>query len=694
MLQGSSNWGMNYPGRHQQNVRNERPFGLSMQHQLQAFRGLSAGSGNSAPSNQTSVIQRGERCQSRSTQQPSSSGTNDHVQVKVESPNVHQAWAHAQTLKIQQHLMREREAFQRNQPHWSDFMVNKNMFRPHLDPGYLGEAAQPYSFYEAKNDKNYNMTLYNQYCKKEETESRMESVYQSHNLPLVPDGRHRIGVDGRNIMEGRHLDISQQLNVLSSRGVNVNNDYQSNVNLDRRTKEACKTIKNSPNSPFSTDVFPSSSTTAMAPLIPPSTQYYTPSRDYQDSSKSGSPPDLQLPVGTRPVSPDTTQGWVPDLQTLARFEYDSTLQQSLPLQTTANLAENFDEALSSANNDMESMTSNIGSQVVPDYLPDLSDLETLLSESMTDQSDLSVISSGFRAADNLLDFDNDVMFGPPHSGSLHNITDKKKRNYDDLLEDTKVPEFRPPSPKRPVLGLGSSIPLKKRRRMYQLEYPIEHGINKKMLPVLTLTGEEELQLIDYIDRIEEYQNKRVEFLLRNFRSYRELLISYLNCTKLDSKVPFSKKIENKLCILGLEFTKTNAAKMFTEMNSLGTDVRRILLHSTYPPLYVIFFSILEGNTGQRTWVEQQGKTLYITAKTHSLIMDDAKGLIDVRSISIKVNIYFLVKSCSVGLFDRVMDKYVGVQTSKDLSYSIFLDYLEQNFSCRSNITILGNFTQS
>ena len=649
MFHGSSNWGgTNFPGRHQPNVRNDGPFELSMQHQLHAIRGLGAASGNHAPSNQTSVIQRGERCQDRSAQQPSSSGVNDHVQVKVESPNVPQAWARAQTLKIQQQLMRERDAFQRSQPHWSDFMLAKNMFRSHLDPGYMGGAAQQYSYYGTKNEKNYNMSLYNQYCKKEEADNRMDTVYQGHNLPLVQDGRHRIGVDERNIMEGRHafesskhsnkhLDISQQLNNFSSRGVNVNN--QSNAIIDRRPKEAGNTIKNSPNSPFSSDVFPSSSTTAMA-LLPPSAQYDTSSiAAYQDSSNSGSPPASQvLPKETGPVSPDTTQGWVPDLQTLARFEYDSTLQQSLPLQTSTNLAENFDEALSSGHNDFESMTSNIGSQVVPDYLPDLSDLETLLSESITDQSDLSVISSGFRAADNLLDFENDGMFGPPHHhSSLHDITDKKKRNYDDSLEDTKVPEFQPPSPKRQVLELGSSIPLKKRRRMYQLEYPIEHGINKKVLPVLTFTGEEELQLIDYIDRIEEYQNKRVEFLLRNFRSYRELLISYLNCTKLDSKVPFSKKIENTLCILGLEFTKANAAKMFAEMNSLSTDTRRTVLHSTYPPLYVIFFSILEGNTGQRTWIEQQEKTLYITRKTHSLIMDDAKGLTNVRSISIKVN---------------------------------------------------------
>ena len=95
-------------------------------------------------------------------------------------------------------------------------------------------------------------------------------------------------------------------------------------------------------------------------------------------------------------------------------------------------------------------------------------------------------------------------------------------------------------------------------------------------------------------------------------------------------------IEQTLCVLGLEFTKSQAAKMFTELSHLGTDVRRKVLHSTYPALYVLFFSILEGNTNSRTWMVQQRKTLYITQHTHSLIMEHVKGLTDVRSIGIKV----------------------------------------------------------
>ena len=64
--------------------------------------------------------------------------------------------------------------------------------------------------------------------------------------------------------------------------------------------------------------------------------------------------------------------------------------------------------------------------------------------------------------------------------------------------------------------------------------------------------------------------------------------------------------------MGLEFTKWNTKHIFQELNNLTTSVRAEVLSSTYPALYVVFFSILEGNTKEKTWKDQHSKTLQIT----------------------------------------------------------------------------------
>ena len=71
------------------------------------------------------------------------------------------------------------------------------------------------------------------------------------------------------------------------------------------------------------------------------------------------------------------------------------------------------------------------------------------------------------------------------------------------------------------------------------------------------------------------------------------------------------------------------------MNNLSCNVRREVLNSTYPALYVVFFSILEGNTRERTWKEQHLKTLQITRENHDRLSGEISGLAHVRSISIK-----------------------------------------------------------
>ena len=186
------------------------------------------------------------------------------------------------------------------------------------------------------------------------------------------------------------------------------------------------------------------------------------------------------------------------------------------------------------------------------------------------------------------------------------------------------------------VGAGSPVPLKKRPRMYQLSYPIGHGINKTAIPVLTFTFEEEFMVIDYVVRIEQYLNRRFEFLRKNFKHYNEMLVSYVKCTNQGCKIPFSKRTEKTLFNLGLEFSKSCTSQIFKEMASLTTEVRRTVLNSTYSALYVVFFSILEGNTSEKTWLDQHKKTLYITPEHHEAVMDDLAGLASVRSISIKV----------------------------------------------------------
>ena len=69
---------------------------------------------------------------------------------------------------------------------------------------------------------------------------------------------------------------------------------------------------------------------------------------------------------------------------------------------------------------------------------------------------------------------------------------------------------------------------------------------------------------------------------------------------------------------------TNIKISLQEMNDLSCNVRREVLNSTYPALYVVFFSILEGNTRENTWVDQQMKTLHVTKENHSSMLPFTK----------------------------------------------------------------------
>ena len=105
--------------------------------------------------------------------------------------------------------------------------------------------------------------------------------------------------------------------------------------------------------------------------------------------------------------------------------------------------------------------------------------------------------------------------------------------------------------------------------------------------------------MDYIVRIEQYQNRRFDFLNKNFQRYKELTATYVACTHSGRKIPFNKGLENQLFKIGLEFTKQASTDIFQEIGVLSSDVRREVLNSTYPALYVVMWAILEGNTGRR-----------------------------------------------------------------------------------------------
>ena len=73
------------------------------------------------------------------------------------------------------------------------------------------------------------------------------------------------------------------------------------------------------------------------------------------------------------------------------------------------------------------------------------------------------------------------------------------------------------------------------------------------------------------------------------------------------------------------------------MGLLSVDVRREILNSTYPALYVVMYSIMEGNTRENTWVDQQMKTLHVTKENH-------RALDTITRVSEWDNKYFLPNS--------------------------------------------------
>jgi len=116
--------------------------------------------------------------------------------------------------------------------------------------------------------------------------------------------------------------------------------------------------------------------------------------------------------------------------------------------------------------------------------------------------------------------------------------------------------------------------------------------------------------------VEQYQNRRWEYMCRAFRGYEMMAIKIIETKAKGLKLPFNKMVEQKLFEIGLEFTKNNSTFIYEDMQLLKTDVRGQALNTTYPALYVVMYSIMEGNTRETSWLKQQDKTLHVTKENH------------------------------------------------------------------------------
>ena len=123
-----------------------------------------------------------------------------------------------------------------------------------------------------------------------------------------------------------------------------------------------------------------------------------------------------------------------------------------------------------------------------------------------------------------------------------------KRRVDTELESSDDEIAKP----KEVLSI---VPLKKRQRMMEIPYAIGHAINKKVNPVMSFTFEEEFKVMDYIVRIEQYQNRRFEFVESQFPRYREMCAGIIHCAASGRKIPYNYKVDQTLFRIGLDFTK-------------------------------------------------------------------------------------------------------------------------------------------
>ena len=73
--------------------------------------------------------------------------------------------------------------------------------------------------------------------------------------------------------------------------------------------------------------------------------------------------------------------------------------------------------------------------------------------------------------------------------------------------------------------------------------------------MLSFTFEEEFKVMDYIVRIEQYQNRRFEFVESKFPQYNMVLAKIVSNTARGEKIPYNAGLEQMLVNIGLDYTK-------------------------------------------------------------------------------------------------------------------------------------------
>ena len=159
----------------------------------------------------------------------------------------------------------------------------------------------------------------------------------------------------------------------------------------------------------------------------------------------------------------------------------------------------------------------------------------------------------------------------------------------------------------------------KRLRMVNVNTASGHAINQfkhVSEPIICFTFEEEFKVIDFIVRIEECQNRRIDFSTCLFPQYPSYIACMIKYKAEGVKIPYKSHMDNMLSNIGLESTKKICGNIFEEISFLTTGVQGEMLNSTYHALNVLTFCILEGNTHERTWVDQLLKCVHISKEYH------------------------------------------------------------------------------
>ena len=120
--------------------------------------------------------------------------------------------------------------------------------------------------------------------------------------------------------------------------------------------------------------------------------------------------------------------------------------------------------------------------------------------------------------------------------------------------------------------------------------------------MLNFTFEEEFKVVDYIVRIEQYQNRRFDFVVSKFHQYKEITGAFVALTHVGRKIPFSLQLERKLFIIGLEFTKMQCKVRNTNVlvpaYSSDCPARKLSLNGSFSKTYQTVFTILTTTTTQ------------------------------------------------------------------------------------------------